>query len=398
LYDRVAQRINLNGTREWGTAGLNVVTGQSTDDYDIGWAATSNGSLIFAGAPRDANNDYNACAWRVDARGVLGNPAPAITRVSDVLADQGGQVAVQWSASTHDVEPDRKIAQYTLWREVPAALAALRARTTTRPLRVQQSNALTAYWEYVETVPARARAGYSAVVTTTTDSMPGSNPTTAFMVSAETSSGVDYWDSAASTGYSVDNLAPAAPAPFTGQYALSGTALHWNRNVEADLAGYRLYRGTTPGFATTAGALVAALPDTGYVDVAGQPYYYKLTAIDVHGNESPVAFLQPAGVLAVGDGAAPRAQFAAPRPNPMRAGLGVTLRFTLAQAGEVRLVLHDAQGRAVRQLASGVRAVGENAVPFDGLDAAGRRLAPGLYLARLESAGLRATQRLLVIE
>ena len=398
FYDRVAQRINLNGTREWGSVGLNVVIGQGTDDYDIGWAATTNGSLIFAADPRDVNNDDNACAWRVDARGVLGNPAPVITRVSDVLADQGGQVAVQWSASTHDVEPDRKIAQYTLWREVPAALAALRARTAARPLRVQQSAALTAYWEYVETVPARARAGYSAVVATTTDSMPGSNPATAFMVSAETSSGADYWDSAPSTGYSVDNLAPAAPAPFTGQYALSGTALHWNRNAEADLAGYRLYRGVTPGFATNAGSLVAALPDTGYVDAAGQPYYYKLTAIDLHGNESPVAFLQPTGVLDVADGTSLRAEFAAPRPNPVRTGVATSLRFTLARAGDVRLVLHDAQGRAVRLLTSGEHAAGEHAVAFDGLDAVGRRLAPGLYLARIDAPGLRATQRMVVIE
>lgn len=398
FYDRVAQRVNLNGTREWGSSGLNVVIGQYTDDYDIGWAATTNGSLVFAGAPLDVNNDYKALAWRADARGVLGNPAPTITRVSDVLADQGGQVAVQWSASTHDVEPDRKIAQYTLWREVPAALASLRARSASRPLRVQQSAALTAYWEYVATVPARARAGYSAVVATTTDSIPGSNPATAFMVSAETSSGVDYWDSAASTGYSVDNLAPAAPAPFTGQYAQSGTALHWNRNAEPDLSGYRLYRGTTPGFATNAGSLVAALPDTGYVDAAGQPYYYKLTAIDVHGNESQVAFLQPSGVLDVADSAVLRTEFAAPRPNPVRAGVTTSLRFTLARSGEVRLVLHDAQGRAVRLLASGEHAVGEHAVAFDGLDAAGRRLAPGLYLARIEAPGLRATQRMVVIE
>lgn len=398
IYDRLAQRVNLNGTREWGSAGLNVAIGQSTDNFDFGWAATTNGSLIFAADPRDPNNDSNIHAWRVDARGVLGNPAPSITRVSDVLADQGGQVAVQWSASTHDVEPDRKIAQYTLWREVPAALAAMRARTAARPLRVQQSAALTAYWEYVATVPARARAGYSAVVATTTDSMPGSNPATAFMVSAETSGGLDYWDSAASTGYSVDNLAPAVPAPFTGQYALNGTALHWNRNTETDLAGYRLYRGVTPGFATGPGALVAALPDTGYVDAVGQPYYYKLTAVDVHGNESPVAFLQPSGVLAVGEGSPLRAQLAAPSPNPLRAGVGTTLRFTLTQASEVRLALHDAQGRAVRQLASGARTAGEHTVAFDGLDASGRRLAPGLYLARIDAPGWHATQRLVVIE
>ena len=93
-----------------------------------------------------------------------------------------------------------------------------------------------------------------------------------------------------------------------------------------------------------------------------------------------------------------RAEFAAPRPNPVRAGVGTSLRFTLARAGVVRLVVHDAQGRAVRSLAGGEHAAGEHAVSFDGLAATGLRLAPGLYLARIDAPGLRATQRILVIE
>jgi len=40
------------------------------------------------------------------------------------------------------------------------------------------------------------------------------------------------------------------------------------------------------------------------------------------------------------------AEFAAPRPNPVRAGVGTSLRFTLARAGVVRLVRGAAQQRA----------------------------------------------------
>ena len=44
------------------------------------------------------------------------------------------------------------------------------------------------------------------------------------------------WFSAPDSGYSVDNLPPAVPAPFTGQYVAGTASLHWNRNLEADLA------------------------------------------------------------------------------------------------------------------------------------------------------------------
>ena len=140
------------------------------------------------------------------------------------------------------------------------------------------------------------------------------------MVSAEIAATGMTYDSAPDSGYSVDNLTPAAPALLTGEYSAGGKTLHWARNTEVDLAGYRLYRGTTPGFAIGAGSFVAALPDTGYTDPGPEPFYYKLTAVDIHDNESPVAFLQPQGVLGVaGDG---RAGFfhLPPGPHPMRGG------------------------------------------------------------------------------
>jgi hypothetical protein len=246
-------------------------------------------------------------------------------------------------------------------------------------------------------VSAAQLSTYSLVTATAGDSVGGSNPRTAFMIEARsgTSTSSPRWFSAPDSGYSVDNIAPAPPAPFTGQYASGTTALHWNPNHETDLAGYKLYRGTTNSFTPGPANLLASLPDTGYADAAGSPYIYKLTAIDSHGNESLVATLVPGGTTAVGE-AAPRAFFALASANPVRGA--VAMRFGLASAGRVSLALYDAGGRRVRALLDESRAAGEYAAAWDGRDDAGARTAPGLYFARLEAPGVVAARRIVRVE
>ncbi len=80
-------------------------------------------------------------------------------------------------------------------------------------------------------------------------------------------------------------------------------------------------------------------------------------------------------------------------PTPARTEL--TLRFTLAQAGEVRLELFDVSGRQVAQLARGVVASGAHETVFD---LAGAHLAAGTYLARLVSGPDVIVRKVQVIE
>jgi len=138
-----------------------------------------------------------------------------------------------------------------------------------RVILAQANGTAVTYWEYVGQSPAFQSDTYSFVAPTTSDSVPGVIASTQFMLQARNSSGSRYWFSNVKVGNSVDNLAPLAPSPFAGTYSSGATRLTWNPNREADLAGYRLYRGTTAGFTPGPGNLVAALPDTGYVDAAG---------------------------------------------------------------------------------------------------------------------------------
>ena len=83
-------------------------------------------------------------------------------------------------------------------------------------------------------------------------------------------------------------------------------------------------------------------------------------------------------------------------PNP---GPGPTsVRFDLAQQGEVRLELYDLRGALVRGIASGIRSPGSHTESWDGRDRSGRELSSGIYLLRFEAGQYRETRRLVILQ
>jgi len=375
--DIYAQRIDSDGVPLWPLNGL-AVCSSPADQYDPQIASDGRGGAILTWYDARSGPKFDVYAQRVDRFGKLGDAEPAITQVLDVPGDQGGQVALTWSASYLDSAPTPSIAEYWIWRAITSGGGA-------------------PTWEQVATQPATQAATYTALVATDRDSMAGPNPRTWFRVEARASATSESpsWSSAPDSGYSVDNIPPAAPAPLSGQYVAGTTSLHWNRNLEADLAGYRLYRGASMAFVPSPDNLVEVLPDTSYVDAAGAPHVYKLTAIDVHGNESPVAMLVPSGTLAVEGAPAAALSFAAPNPNPARGA--TSLRYTLSRAGHVSLAVYDAAGRRVQLLRDAEQLAGAHETRFALRDDAGRALPSGLYLVRLEAEGRVLTRRLSTI-
>jgi len=108
-----------------------------------------------------------------------------------------------------------------------------------------------------------------------------------------------------------------------------------------------------------------------------------------------LAFEQ-AGAIAT---AAPPPTDLAPRlavaPNPFNPI--TTVQLELPADGSVSLRLFDARGRLVRDLATGDLRAGRHDIRWDGRDQAGRNVAAGIYLARLESTVGQATARLVLV-
>ncbi len=82
-------------------------------------------------------------------------------------------------------------------------------------------------------------------------------------------------------------------------------------------------------------------------------------------------------------------------PNPFRER--TTLRFSVRDRSRTRLRLYDVSGRLVRRLVDGERESGYHDVVWNGRDDAGLRVTGGVYFARLEIGGFRATRKVLVL-
>jgi len=326
---------------------------------------------------------------------VVATAKPTIASVSDVGNDQGDAVRVRFLKSPYDYPGSgTAITRYDVYRQIAPgeapqasakpALAAASLRTSpghAAPAAVQLDG-----WDFVGTTPATTDSAYDLVVPTLADSNASGTHDATFLVRAQTGTPSLYFDSAPDSGYAVDNLPPAPPAPFTGAYVSGATDLQWGGNREPDFWYYALYKGASSSFVPGAGNRIATLSQTSYADPGPAGSWYKLSAIDVNGNESGYAVLGPDGTTAVGGPRLPATLWLSP-PNPNPASGGATLRFGLPRAANVDLAIYDPSGRRVRQLVADDMAAGERSAAWDARDDSGAPVGAGLYFARLRAGG-----------
>ena len=387
------------------------VTGDGRGGAVVAWRGVSADGYY-------SNTDY---AQRVTLNGTMGQVLPRITQVVDVPTDEGGYVRLQAGAAGADaLQPydPTLVTGYGLWRRIeqsslapqaalgPADVAdrvALTSRMRQGPVRLQADAAALmgmppGAWESLGLYPAFGLASYNLLAPTRQDSSGTGRHREVFVISAHTTTRGLVGLSFADSGSSVDNLAPAPPTNLAGTYGAGALHLTWAASPAPDLAQYAIYSGRAAGFVPGALSLVGHAGLTSFADGAfAAGSYYKVTALDRHGNESSWAALTPAQTTGVGAGETPAVSFLSPvQPNPMREG-GV-IAFGLAREGDAELAVFDLSGRRVRMLARGVSGAGEHRVAWDGRDEQGRVLPGGLYWVRLTAPGIVATQKVVRAE
>ncbi len=451
-YDVYVQHIDVWGNAQWDAGGVALGPDDAVQYRPSVVIDVAGGAVVSWYDTR--NGDRDIFAQRIDRHGYWGLPAPEIKAVHDISGDEGGYVNVCWNASRLEPWPLQLITHYTVWRGIraggellaraggpPAAGAVLHEGIGTvhgggelptggeafthsegppAAGAVLPGNAMTAnagitflngactaeigpedlYWELVATQQSNFYEHYARVVRTVFDSTGVCTENHYFRVIAHTADPGTFWISAPDSGYSVDNLAPAMPGGLDGEgsHEPEGLTLSWHPNTEVDLAHYAVYRGTTEDFTPAPGNRIASPADTLYFDdewTWGSAYYYKVAAIDIHGNESLFALLRPEDIAGGETPETPIAPFLSQNfPNPFNPA--TTIVFGLDTAVHVGLKVYDASGRLVRTLVGERREAGRHEEVWDGKDDGGRAVASGVYFYRLTAGRFTSTRKMVL--
>jgi hypothetical protein len=327
-----------------------------------------------------------------------------IDQVMDVPHDQGGKVTIRWKASDLDYDMDM-LTQYSIWRALPTgqtpdALLSNPAETsgdTPLPvLRKTSANGEEIYWEWVADQPAHKLPVYGYTCSTVNDSMSSNPGAHYFMISAHTSDANVFFDSEPIMGYSVDNLAPAAPKNLIAKTIASQVNLHWNPNTENDFAKYQVFRSMQEGINPEETEPLASLTDTVFTDPnpPGGDVYYVVCAKDVHDNLSPASnevLVQMTGIAF--DGSVIPEVYALrqnyPNPfNPM-----TTIAFDLPENTHVRLDIYNMLGEKVIRLVDQELAAGRYQYLWQA-----QAMASGTYYYSIQTRDFRSVKRMVFIK
>jgi hypothetical protein len=289
-----------------------------------------------------------------------------ITAIADVPVDEGGQVRVDWLRCWADTGAGSPVTSYVVYR--------------------QQAGARDEGWDPVATVPATGQATYNAVAPTSCDStIVGGMCLSTFFVRAVTAEPLVYHDTAPGSGYSTDDLAPAAP---TGLRLEGENLLVWNASPEDDLAHYTLY-GSQASALDSSAALIGTTADTSLIVTEFYPFFH-LTATDHSGNEGEEASLYFASGAA---GAPLPRRFALYQNMPNPGSPMTTIAFDLPREVSVSLRVFDPTGRMVGTLASGRYPAGRHTVSWAGRSG----MLSGAYFYRLDAGEFSQTRKMLVV-
>lgn len=180
-------------------------------------------------------------------------------------------------------------------------------------------------------------------------------------------------------GYPVDSLSAAWSGPNNGTLARN-TATVTNRFLETWDHGRLVFclADHDSIFTSTAGTITQTRRHDGVAVVTVDVAFPAGGAVNVSVFPS-----QPAGV-----GDAPRSfRLSPPVPNPFHPGRGdLNVSYALHAPGSVRLGIFDLGGRLVSMLVDGPVEGGVHVARWNGSDASGRQVDPGVFVVRLLSA------------
>jgi predicted outer membrane repeat protein len=285
-------------------------------------------------------------------------PEPQIISIVDLPEDQGGWVWIEFEKCLLD-QGSLTAGSYTIERLDPHS------------------------WTAVQSITAVGLENYLAEARTLVDSSHTGDGITQFRVQVSTTMG-DYV-SAPAEGYSVDNIAPAVPTSIIAIVDHNwDVTVNWSPAIDQDFASFKVYRSITAEFELSDELLIEETADNFLVDPLSEigEFYYRVSAVDVHGNESGGSEAASVVVVSLDTQIIP-VEFTLEQnyPNPFNPSTNIC--YGIPEDSQVSLIIYDVQGNVIQTLESSRRSAGWYKVVWDGETAKGKSISTGIYFARL---------------
>lgn len=172
-----------------------------------------------------------------------------------------------------------------------------------------------------------------------------------------------------------------------------GVIIKWNRNLESDIAGYKVYYGKFSRVYSYCVKLskvteytIATMQDTGI-------FYFAVTAYDSAGNES--IYSEEVSIRIVNNGSPPFFSLMSNYPNPFNPETRIP--YALSKRLFITLGVYDILGREVKILDQGIKKPGKYEVKWDGKNQYSIPVANGIYFYRLLTGDFCQTRKLILM-
>ena len=401
-----AQRLDYFGNELWQSQGQ--IISQGTVDFRLTAVSDQRGGIIATWIDR-RNSTMDVFTQRLDDTGYLGSPDPALTAVTDFPNDQGGEVTLNWTASYLDAMPWHAVNSYSVWgRLEETKLVVEPAKENHQQLSTKLNIApekLDDYaksgWTFLQQIPAMLSDEYACLAPTYGDSTSLGIIWSEYRVVGHGDDPWITWESTPVSGYSVDNLTPGAPVALTGQWQdQTEVSLNWQAAGihDEDLALYRIYRGTTLEFPLDEAHLIGTSFTEDYLDPSGTgTWFFAVTAVDVHDNESPGSGVVEMGSVSAAPGPVLR-DFAlhANYPNPFNPSTCIS--FAMPQPAQVELTVYSVSGSRVVTLVRGHLSAGSHDFNWHGTNDQGLPVAAGVYTYQLKVGDFKQTRTMVLVK
>ncbi len=300
-------------------------------------------------------------------------PEPVILAIVDVPNDQGGFLELTFLRSAFDQKSDSSSYQIEIFDD--------------------------STWTPLENTTAIGDLTYTVLVPTPADSNAVAANTFQFRVMISTTDGNFF--SEPLEGYSVDNMAPQAPAAVEAELqADNAVSISWSESSAADFSHFALYRSQIPEFTPTPENKIAETAVNSWLDrtvLMDSTYYYRISALDSNFNESPSTDAIAISIVELNVLIHNTLTFQLDQnfPNPFNPT--TVIGFAIPKAEQAELKVYNNLGEVVRTLVDRHLAAGTYQITWNATDDSGQPVASGTYFYRFTAGSFHHSRKMLLI-